>query len=40
MSEAIIIVGFGPGASTAVAEKFGAQGFSVALIARSQGHGT
>ena len=36
MSKTIIIVGFGPGVSTAVAEKFGAAGFSVALIARSQ----
>jgi len=36
MSKAIIIVGFGPGVSTAVAERFGAEGFSVALIARSQ----
>ncbi len=34
MSKTIIIVGFGPGASSAVAEKFGAEGFSVALIAR------
>ena len=36
MSKAIIIVGFGPGVSTAVAERFGGEGFSVALIARSQ----
>jgi len=36
MSKTIVIVGFGPGVSTAVAEKFGAAGFSVALIARSQ----
>jgi NAD(P)-dependent dehydrogenase (short-subunit alcohol dehydrogenase family) len=36
MSKTIIIVGFGPGVSTAVAERFGAEGFSVALIARSQ----
>jgi NAD(P)-dependent dehydrogenase (short-subunit alcohol dehydrogenase family) len=28
-------VGFGPGISTAVAEKFGAEGFSVALVARN-----
>ena len=35
MSKTIIIVGFGPGASTAVAEKFGAEGFLVALVARS-----
>lgn len=35
MSKAIVIVGFGPGISTAVAEKFGAEGFSVALVARN-----
>jgi NAD(P)-dependent dehydrogenase (short-subunit alcohol dehydrogenase family) len=31
----IVIVGFGPGISTAVAERFGAAGFSVALVARN-----
>jgi len=36
MSGTIIIVGAGPGVSTAVAEKFGAEGFSVALIARNR----
>ena len=36
MSNTIIIVGFGPGASSAVAEKFGAEGFSVALVARNE----
>ncbi|WP_010184594.1 SDR family NAD(P)-dependent oxidoreductase [Sphingomonas sp. PAMC 26605] len=36
MSKVIIIVGFGPGVSTAVADKFGAEGFSIGLIARSQ----
>jgi len=36
MSKTIIIVGFGLGVSTSVAERFGAEGFSVALIARSQ----
>jgi short-subunit dehydrogenase len=36
MSKTIIIVGFGPGVSTAIAEKFGGERFSVALIARSQ----
>jgi NADP-dependent 3-hydroxy acid dehydrogenase YdfG len=36
MSKTIVIVGFGPGVSTAVAEKFGGGGFSVALVARSQ----
>ena len=34
MSKTILIVGFGPGVSTAVAERFGAAGFSVALVAR------
>jgi NAD(P)-dependent dehydrogenase (short-subunit alcohol dehydrogenase family) len=36
MSKTIVVVGFGPGISTAVAEKFGAAGFSVALVARNQ----
>jgi len=36
MSKTIIVVGFGPGISTAVAEKFGAAGFSVALVARNE----
>ena len=35
MSKAIVVVGFGPGISTAVAEKFGAEGFSVALVGRN-----
>jgi len=35
MSKTIVIVGFGPGVSTAVAEKFGAEGFALALIARN-----
>jgi NADP-dependent 3-hydroxy acid dehydrogenase YdfG len=35
MSKTIIVVGFGPGISTAVAERFGAEGFSVALVARN-----
>jgi len=30
-----VIVGFGPGNSTAVAEKFGTEGFSVALVGRN-----
>ena len=34
MPKTIVIVGFGPGVSTAMAEKFGAEGFSVALVAR------
>jgi short-subunit dehydrogenase len=36
MSKTIVIVGFGPGISTGVAEKFGAEGFNVALVARSE----
>ena len=36
MSKTIVVVGFGPGISTAVAEKFGAEGYSVALIARNE----
>ena len=36
MSRTIVVVGFGPGISTAVAEKFGAEGFSVALVARDE----
>lgn len=35
MSKTIVIVGFGPGISSAVAERFGAEGFSVALVARN-----
>lgn len=35
-SKTIAIVGFGPGNSTAVAEKFGTNGFSVALVGRNQ----
>jgi NADP-dependent 3-hydroxy acid dehydrogenase YdfG len=35
MPKTIVVVGFGPGVSTAVAEKFAAQGFSVALVARN-----
>jgi NAD(P)-dependent dehydrogenase (short-subunit alcohol dehydrogenase family) len=36
MSKTIMIVGFGPGNSTAVAEKFGKEGFSVALVGRNE----
>ena len=36
MSKTIVVVGFGPGVSNAVAEKFGAEGFSVALVSRTQ----
>jgi len=38
MSKTIVIVGFGTGISTAVAEKFGAEGFSVAIVARNEAH--
>ena len=34
MPGTIVVVGYGPGISQAVAEKFGAEGFSVALIGR------
>jgi NADP-dependent 3-hydroxy acid dehydrogenase YdfG len=36
MGKTILVVGFGPGISTAVAEKFGSAGLSVALVARSE----
>ena len=36
MSKTIVVIGFGPGVSTAMAEKFGAEGFSVALVARNE----
>src|SRR5262245_37380317 len=36
MSKTIVVVGFGPGISAAVAERFGAAGFSVALVARNR----
>src|ERR1700682_1660634 len=36
MSKTIVVVGFGPGISTAVAEKFGSSGFKVALVARNE----
>src|SRR5260370_32580801 len=36
MSKTIVIVGFGPSTSTAVAEKFGTEGFSVALVGRNK----
>ena len=35
MPKTIMIVGYGPGTATAVAEKFGGEGFSVALIGRN-----
>lgn len=36
MAKTILVVGFGPGISNAVAEKFGSSGFSVALVARNE----
>jgi NAD(P)-dependent dehydrogenase (short-subunit alcohol dehydrogenase family) len=36
MPRTIVIVGYGPGVSTSVAERFGAEGFSVALVARGE----
>jgi NAD(P)-dependent dehydrogenase (short-subunit alcohol dehydrogenase family) len=35
-AKTIVIVGYGPGVSTAMAETFGALGFSVALVARTE----
>ena len=35
MSKTLLVAGFGPGISTAVAEKFGKEGFAIALVARS-----
>ncbi len=35
MSKVIVVVGYGPGVSSAVAERFGAEGFAVALVARN-----
>jgi NAD(P)-dependent dehydrogenase (short-subunit alcohol dehydrogenase family) len=36
MSKTIIVAGYGPGISSAVAERFGREGFQVALVARNQ----
>jgi NAD(P)-dependent dehydrogenase (short-subunit alcohol dehydrogenase family) len=36
MSKTILVVGFGPGISTAVAEKFGGEGFAVGLVGRTE----
>lgn len=36
MSKTIVVVGFGLGISSAVARKFGVEGFSVALVARNE----
>ena len=38
MSKVITIVGFGPGTATAVADRFAAEGFSIALVARNEEH--
>src|SRR5215831_9589555 len=35
MAKTIVVAGFGSGVSNAVAEKFGQEGFSVALVARN-----
>src|ERR1700682_3596825 len=35
MAKTIVVVGYGPGISASVAEKFGAEGFAIALIARN-----
>lgn len=36
MAKTILIAGYGPGISNGVAEKFGAEGFQVALVGRTQ----
>jgi NAD(P)-dependent dehydrogenase (short-subunit alcohol dehydrogenase family) len=36
MGKTILVVGYGPGIATAVAEQFGASGLSVALVARNE----
>jgi NAD(P)-dependent dehydrogenase (short-subunit alcohol dehydrogenase family) len=36
MAKTILVCGFGPGISAAVADKFAAEGFSVALVARNK----
>ena len=36
MKKVIVIFGYGPGISNAVAQKFGSEGFSVALVARNR----
>jgi NAD(P)-dependent dehydrogenase (short-subunit alcohol dehydrogenase family) len=35
MAKIILVAGYGPGISTAVAEKFGAEGFQVAIVGRT-----
>ena len=37
MSKVLLVAGYGPGISHAVAERFGAAGFSLALVARNAG---
>jgi NAD(P)-dependent dehydrogenase (short-subunit alcohol dehydrogenase family) len=34
MAKTILVAGYGPGISTAVAEKFGGEGFQVGLVAK------
>jgi len=36
MSKTLVVCGYGPGISAAVAEKFGAEGFRIALVARNK----
>lgn len=36
MAKTVLVIGSGPGISNAVAEKFGSEGFSVALVARNE----
>jgi short-subunit dehydrogenase len=36
MSKAILVCGFGPGISSAIAEKFATEGFSIGLVARKK----
>lgn len=36
MAKTIVIFGYGPGISTGVAEKFGAEGFQIALVGRTR----
>jgi NAD(P)-dependent dehydrogenase (short-subunit alcohol dehydrogenase family) len=36
MPKTIVVVGYGPGVSSSVAEKFGAEGLAVALVARGE----
>jgi NADP-dependent 3-hydroxy acid dehydrogenase YdfG len=35
MTKAMVVVGYGPGVSNAVAERFAAEGFAIALVARN-----